>query len=254
MVDLSIVVPCYNEAGNIPLIIKSFDAICASDKNIEVLLVDNGSTDNSAEVFEQQLQGKNNIKLVKVTQNQGYGYGILAGLEQAQGKLLAWTHADMQTDPEDVITAYKLYLQKQEELQRSPNKESKLDGFDRNHIIIKGHRKKRKLTEAFFSWGMQVLCSIVLGTALEEINAQPKLFSRQFYQEYIQKDAPYDFSLDLYLLYQAKKYGKTFSIPVYFKPRLHGEAKGGGSFKTRIKLIQRTLAYIFELSAKLIKS
>ena len=67
---------------------------------------------------------------------------------------------------------------------------------------------------------------------------------------YFQKQAPHDFSLDLFLLYQAKKYGYGIKeIPVYFKKRLHGEAKGGGSWQTRSLLIKRTLRYIIKFKS-----
>jgi hypothetical protein len=78
------------------------------------------------------------------------------------------------------------------------------------------------------------------------------MFSRKFYEEYLNENAPWDFSLDLYLLYWAKKKNTIYEIPVYFNKRMHGEAKGGGSFKTRIKLIKRTFKYIFELRKKII--
>ncbi|MDA0772648.1 MAG: glycosyltransferase family 2 protein [Cyanobacteria bacterium] len=228
-IKLSIVVPCYNEAGNIPLIVKKFSELLV--EGIEVLLVDNGSTDDSAQVFAQELQNAQGIKLVKVKVNNGYGYGILAGLKEAQGEVLAWTHADMQTDPSDVITAYNKYL----------------DADDIN-TFVKAARKERKLLETFFSCGMQILASIVLKTPLEEINAQPKLFSRDFYNKYLKQGAPDDFSLDLYALYYAYRNCKIITIPVYFNKRMHGEAKGGGSWSGRIKLIKRTVAYIFELA------
>ncbi|MDG1436740.1 MAG: hypothetical protein P8P83_03015 [Rickettsiaceae bacterium] len=144
--------------------------------------------------------------------------------------MLAWTHADMQTDPADVIKALDLYNDSKDDL-----------------LIIKGRRKNRKLVESFFTFGMQIVVFLLLKTYLNDINAQLKLFSRKFYEKYIQNKAPKDFSLDLYLLYQAKinKY-KILEIPVYFKDRIHGEAKGGGSFKTRVKLIVRTFKYIFK--------
>ena len=83
------------------------------------------------------------------------------------------------------------------------------------------------------------------------VNAQPKLFSRKFYDKHLVKGAPLDFSLDLYLLYWARKFGRIIEIPVYFEKRIYGEAKGGGSFKTRMKLVKRTFAYIFELKGAL---
>ena len=234
---ISIVVPCYNEVLNLPHIFAQFDDLLEKHKDVEIILVNNGSTDDSAKVFEEQLksrQGKN-FKLVHVVKNLGYGFGLLSGLEQATAPILSWTHADLQTDPLDVMRALEVY----ESTKPTP-------------ALVKGYRKNRKLSEAFFSWGMGVLSSMALGTRLTEINAQPKLFSNAFYQS-IKADAPKDFSLDLYFLFHAKKRGAIIDIPVFFLPRQFGEAKGGSgsSMKTRVKLIKRIFGYVFELRKKL---
>lgn len=233
---LSLIIPCYNEAGNIPLIIERLQSAVGGSKyknDIEVILVDNGSTDNSFQVMSDEISrsGLTCFKIVKVSENQGYGYGILFGLNSAAGDVLAWTHADMQTDPKDVFTAYELYMN------------------TKGSFIVKGKRKNRKLLDAFFTWGMQLYVKHVLNVRIDDINAQPKMFSRHFYLNYIKDSAPYDFSLDLYLLYQAVKNDHEIkTIPVYFKKRLYGEAKGGGGFKTKIKLIKRTILYIKKIA------
>ena len=57
-----------------------------------------------------------------------------------------------------------------------------------------------------------------------------------------------DFSLDLYVLFLARRLGwQELEMPVHFGRRLHGEAKGGGTFRGKIKLVRRTLTYIFAL-------
>ncbi len=236
---LSIVIPCYNEEKNLPFIMAKLSAILRdkTHEECEVLLVDNGSTDNSAQVFVELLKGiEENIRVVKVDKNQGYGNGILYGLKQANGSFLAWTHADLQTDPADVFKALDIYL-------LAPKRP----------VLVKGYRRNRKLSEAFFSWCMALISSVFLKARLTEINAQPKLFHRDFY-EAIEQDAPDDFSLDLYFLFKAKKQGLILDFPVFFLPRLYGEAKGGSgsSLKTRIKLIKRTLKYIGELRVRVI--
>lgn len=231
---LSVIVPCYNEQENIPHILRQFSAALPAAAEAEVLLVNNGSTDNSAAIFTAELAKLTEphpFRLVTVSQNQGYGFGILSGLEAARGDVLAWTHADLQTDPADVFRAWEVYQHA-----GNPN------------LVMKGRRKQRRWADAFFTFGMQLVVLLALRTWLSDINAQPKLFSRSFYEQYIRGKAPYDFSLDLFLLYQAKAYGAIQTIPVYFKKRLYGEAKGGGSFKTRIKLIKRTFHYIFQLA------
>lgn len=228
---LSIIIPCYNEEKNIPFIYNTLNNVI--DENIEIILVNNGSTDNSQKIMESLCSNNSAFKICHVKKNQGYGYGIIQGLEIATGSILAWTHADLQTDPIDIITAYNKYFHS-----------SFIDNF-----IVKGKRRNRRISEAFFTFGMQIVAFFYLGVYIDDINAQPKIFTRNFYEKYIKNKAPYDFSLDLFLLYTAKKNNYSIkTVPVIFKKRLYGEAKGGGSLKTRIKLIKRTFSYIRQLS------
>ncbi len=236
---LSIILPCYNEKDNLVALFERLDLLVKASDEIEIVLVNNGSNDGSDIVFEQEVlsRSKEIFKIVHVKENKGYGFGILSGLRAAKGNVLAVTHADRQTDPMDVLKAYEIYRSK----------------GDLN-LLVKGFRKNRKISEAVFSYGMGLLASIVLGSRLTEINAQPKLFSKSFFDTY-ENDAPNDFSLDLYLLYQAKKHGQIIDFPVYFSKRVAGEAKGGSgsSFKVKWKLIKRSFSYIFELKRSLTK-
>lgn len=234
---LSIVLPCYNERDNIAALMQRLDEVAAKDVNIEILLVNNGSTDDSAAVFEQELSTRKPevFRLVSVEKNIGYGFGILSGLRAAKGDVLAVTHADRQTDPMDVLKAFRIFKEENDEM-----------------LLVKGFRKNRRISEAIFSYGMGLLASVVLGIWLTEINAQPKLFSKKFFEK-VNVKAPNDFALDLYLLFQAKRHGRIIDFPVYFAKRVAGEAKGGsgGSWQSKWKLIKRCGAYIFELNKKI---
>jgi len=268
---LSIILPCYNEQDNLEFLFNSLDPVAAAHKDLEIILVNNGSTDNSVAVFEQELakRDRNIFKVVTVEKNIGYGYGILTGLRAAKGYTLSVTHADRQTDPMDVLKALEIYqhhchpsirfayqrnTQDDNDVQEAchPECQPQADVSKGDMtLLVKGFRKNRRPMEAFFSWGMGVLSSLALGTRLTEINAQPKLFSKSFFDS-IEKEAPHDFSLDLYFLYHAKKKGQIIDFPVYFAKRVAGEAKGGSgsSWKVRWKLIKRILNYIFELRSK----
>lgn len=234
---LSVILPCYNERDNLAELFKRLDLLEKSGLELEILLVNNGSTDDSANIFEAELNKRPGtcMRVHTVEKNLGYGFGILSGLNVATGELLTVTHADRQTDPIDVVKAFQLFLER-------PNE----------NLLVKGYRKNRKPSEAIFSFGMGLLASFVLGTRLTEINAQPKLFTKRFFDT-VKDKAPHDFSLDLYFLYQAKKKGAIIDFPVYFAKRVAGEAKGGSgsSWQTRWKLIKRSFNYIFELKKSL---
>ncbi|HBE03157.1 MAG: hypothetical protein A2096_01080 [Spirochaetes bacterium GWF1_41_5] len=236
MADLSVIIPCYNEARNIPFLLGRISDLINNFPNLEIILVNNGSTDNTEEEFNKIKNPKpyNGIKTVLVPVNLGYGWGILSGLKEASGDFLGWTHADLQTDLHDLAAGFKRLMEYHEpEL-----------------AIVKGRRKNRPFFDQVFSCGMQIISSLVLGAALCDINAQPKIFPRSLYLQ--MKNPPHDFSLDLYLLYLAKiKRYKILEIPVFFGKRRFGEAKGGGSIKTKIPLIKRTFSYIFRLAGEL---
>ena len=84
---------------------------------------------------------------------------------------------------------------------------------------------------------------------LSDINAQPKIFHKNFLKKI--DNPPSDFSLDLYLLITAKLNNyEILTYPVILKKRIAGLAKGGGSFKGKIKLTCRTLKYIYKLRYK----
>ena len=221
---LSIIIPCYNEELSLNKLVEN----CLSNinDNIEIILVDNGSTDNTFESL-LSLSLPSNLIPVRVEKNIGYGNGILYGLNLAKGEVISWTHADLQTDVSDVIKGFKRF---ENELL---NKK----------CMVKGIRKNRNIIDSFFTFSMGLYSSIVIGTWMYDINAQPKMFHRSFMDEF--EDPPLDFSLDLFLMHFFKRKKikiKTFSV--FFNKRKYGEAKGGGTFKGKMKLIKRTLSYI----------
>lgn len=224
---LSIVVPCYNEEENIPLILERFGEVIERE-DIEVILVNNGSTDNSAQVLARLLSKYPFARTVLVEVNQGYGYGILQGLKVCQGEYIGWTHADMQTDPADIIRALTI-------IER-----------ERGLVFVKGNRKGRPLFDVFFTMGMSFFESCYLHKKLYDINAQPNIFPKVFYDGW--EEPPYDFSLDLYALYMARKKGlKVIRFPVLFPERIHGESKWNTGLKSKWKFIKRTVDFSVKL-------
>lgn len=232
-IKYSIVVPCYNEADNIPLILNRFEEVIKTDE-IEVIFVNNGSTDNSADILEKLMPQYPFARTVFVPVNHGYGYGIIQGLNSAEGDYIGWTHADMQTDPADVLKAFDI-------IKASPDK----------NVYVKGNRKRRPLFDCLFTWGMGFFETIYFKTPMNDLNAQPNIFPREFYN--IWRNPPYDFSLDLYAVYMAKKAGMSvIRFPVLFPKRMYGESKWNNKgLMSRCKFIKRTLLFSVELKHRL---
>jgi glycosyltransferase involved in cell wall biosynthesis len=231
--EFSLIIPCYNESKNIPLLLDRCSKVAVKDK-IEVILVDNGSTDDTKEILAKIIINYPGCRTVRVDNNQGYGHGILAGLASANGKILGWTHADMQTDPADVITG--------------------LDYFDKHglNIFCKGKRKGRPLADVFFTFCMSIFESLFMRKLLWDINAQPTMFSKDFFDTW--DSPPEDFSLDLYAYFMAKENNlRTYRFPVKFGDRAFGVSHWNISWKSKYNFIKRTISYSIKLKQKVHK-
>ncbi len=228
---LSIVLPCYNEAENLPGLVERYREVW-QDLPAELILVNNGSTDRTAEVLDELLKNPNYsfASSVLVPINKGYGHGIFTGLQSAKGEFLAWSHADMQCSPEDPFKGFALLQQ-----QSDPKK-----------WIIKGLRAKRDAQSMLVTNVMGMLSTMVLWRKLTDINAQPKVFHRDLMHNLVAP--PVGFPFDLYVLFMARKRGmqiKTF--PVIFGVRAHGESKWAFSFLSRWRTIWGMIKFIFRL-------
>jgi glycosyltransferase involved in cell wall biosynthesis len=233
--ELSIIIPCYNEAENIPILLEKFDAVISKYQKgkIELVLIDNNSKDNTNKVLLKSLPKYKYTKSF-FEPIPGYGAAIKKGINSAEGEFVCWTHADLQTDPLDVLKAFEII-----------NNEK-----DKERIFVKGNRKNRPFFDKFFEFGMSIFESVTLKTFLYDINAQPNLFHNSFLK--IMENPPNDFSFDLYAYYLAKSNNyKIIRFPVLFPERIHGKSTWNTSLQSKIKFIKRTLDYSFKLKEDL---
>ena len=100
---LSIIIPSYNEINNLKHLLKKANKILLKNKDIEIIIVDNGSTDGSKKYLENNKKFFPKLKIVRVKKNIGYGNGIKHGLKFTSGKIISWTHADLQFDINDIV-------------------------------------------------------------------------------------------------------------------------------------------------------
>jgi glycosyltransferase involved in cell wall biosynthesis len=196
--------------------------------------VNNGSTDNTKNeienVIKKNQKNNNNIStvIVNLEKNKGYGGGISEGLKIAKGNYIGWAHADLQTPLIDFFKLFNLINGKRE-------------------IFGKGFRTNNRGFDTIVSRFHEKLASIILGYKMREINAQPKIFSKDLMKYFT--NMPHNWTvLDTYVTYVClKKNIKIETINVVFRTRLHGQSKWKNNFWNFFKHILFNLLYLFKL-------
>ena len=230
--DISIVLPCYNEAASLETLIDGYLRCLKDRKNCELVLVDNGSTDGTWELMEKLKAGIPSVPilLVRVPENKGYGYGLVQGLKAASGTFLSWSHADLQCPPDDVFRLYDAVGACE----------------DPEMTFGKGHRTNDRGSASILTRIQTILARVVLGYKMVEISAQPKLFHRSFFD--LWQSPPRGYELDMYAYYHALRRGmEIVSIDVVFLDRQEGESKWAYSIKSRLATIFRNTLALFQL-------
>ena len=231
---LSLVIPCYNEARSLPALAQRCAEVTGAESDCEIILVDNGSTDDTPAVMQAALEGKDRLRSTRVPVNRGYGFGILSGLAAARGDILGWTHADLQTDPMDALRGLEAFKA----------------ATDPARLFVKGSRYGRPAADVAFTFGMSVFESVLLRRPLRDINAQPTLFPRSLYETWT--SPPDDFALDLYAYVSAKSAGLDVArFPVRFGERVHGVSHWNVDWRSKVKFIRRTMDYSLRLQREL---
>src|SRR5687768_5438705 len=106
--DLSIVMPCYNEEAIIPFTIpRLLSAFRNAGYRLELVVVDNGSSDRTGEIIQRLATADPWIVHHRVEINQGYGHGVLAAVPLCTAPWVGMLPADGQVDAEDVVRLYE---------------------------------------------------------------------------------------------------------------------------------------------------
>lgn len=162
---LSLVIPAYNEEDTIRQAIR--EAATALDgivSDYEILIVDDGSADRTAEIVRQESATYPCVRLIKQPRNLGYGAALRAGFQAARFELVSFTDADCQFELSDL--SYMLPLAEE---------------FD----IVSGYRIDRKdpARRRFFSWGYNTLVQLLMGSGIRDIDCALKIYHRDTLQQ-----------------------------------------------------------------------
>ena len=165
LLDVSIILPVYNEAGHLEKeILRIHETMSVSTYSYEIIVVDDGSTDGSGELLEK-IDG---IRLLRFGQNRGSGASRKYGTLAARGRVVVWTDVDM-TYPNHEI----------------PQLLDQMNGFDQ---IVGARRTEEgtvKLLRRPAKWFIRRLASYLAGVKIPDLNSGFRAFRREVALQYL---------------------------------------------------------------------
>ena len=231
MPNLSLIVPVYNEEKNLPTLIEAIHkALEPLPYNWEVVLVDDGSEDDSLQVLTELTEkDSQHLRVLSFRRNFGQTAAIAAGLDYAQGEIIVLLDADMQNDPADI-----------------PMLLAKLDeGYD----LVSGWRKMRKdtyLTRTLPSNLANMLISRTTGVPLHDYGCTLKAYRREVLEGFRLYGEMHRF-----IPVFANSVGaKITEVQVNHHPRKYGKTKYGLERTVKVILDLFTVKFLVSYSSK----
>ena len=204
--DLSIVISLFNEAESLPELVSWIGRALASEQlKYEIIMVDDGSTDNSWQVIEELKKSHPEIRGISFRRNYGKSAALYTGFEAARGDMVVTMDADLQDSPEEIPEMIRMI---------------KEEGYD----LVSGWKKKRydgTFTKNIPSKIYNATARRVTGVKLHDMNCGLKAYrmvvvkSIEVYGEmhrfipYLAKQAGFGNIGEKVVQHQARKYGKS---------------------------------------------
>jgi glycosyltransferase involved in cell wall biosynthesis len=229
--DLSLVVPVYNEEESLPLLFDAIhQALDSLNKSWEVILVDDGSQDRSLEVLRDLAKkDPEHLRVVAFRRNFGQTAAIAAGIDYSKGKVIVLLDADLQNDPADI-----------------PMMLTKLDeGYD----VVSGWRVNRQdtfITRTLPSRMANGLISRVTGVELHDYGCTLKAYRREVLTGFRLYGEMHRFIP----VFAHAVGAKIIEVPVRHHSRQFGEAKYGLERTFKVLLDLFTVKFLLSYSSK----
>lgn len=225
--SISVVFPAFNEEANVERAVElARNALKNFVNTTEIIVVNDGSSDRTAEICDHLAAQDKSVVVVHHPQNMGYGAALRSGFAVAKSDYVFFTDSDLQFDLEEI----KLLID-----------------WIGEYDIVAGYRAKRAdpLHRRFNAWSWGVLVRTVLGLKVRDIDCAFKLFRRKVLDT-VQLGSV-GAMVNTEILVQAKNHGFTIKeIPVSHYPRLAGEQTGAN-----IKVIIKAFRELFKMHGKL---
>lgn len=199
---LTVVIPAYNEVKNLQLGVleEVYDYLKKQDYSYEVLIVDDGSSDNTADLTLKMIKNKTNFKLIR-NPHGGKAKTVMSGMLKAEGEIVVFTDMDQATPLNQI--------------------EKFFPKFDEGYDLVIGSREGRRgapFIRKFAAWGFSLLRGIILGLPFKDTQCGFKAFTKDTINKIIPKiehewgvlhtkGGAVNAGFDVEVLYLARKYG-----------------------------------------------
>ena len=213
-IDLSIVIPVYNEEESLELLYNSIiNNLENTNLNFEIIFIDDGSSDKSWNVIKTISEKKTNLSSIKFRKNYGKSDALDAGFKASNGKYVLTMDADLQDDPNEIYPLFKMINQ---------------DNYD----LVSGWKKKRNdpLSKTIPSKFFNLVTRIFSGIKLNDFNCGIKIYKKELinsinlygemhrYIPLIAKWNGYDKIGEKIVNHNKRKFGKTkFGMERYIR-------------------------------------
>ena len=205
-IDISVVVPLYNEEESLPELYAWIERVM--DKHhfsFEVLFVNDGSTDHSWDVIQRLSEEHPEVRGIKFRRNYGKSPALFCGFKESKGDVVITMDADLQDSPDEIPELYRMITE---------------DGFD----LVSGYKQKRydplskTIPTKLFNWTARKVSGI---KNLHDFNCGLKAYRKDVvknievygemhrYIPYLAKNAGFDKIGEKVVQHQARKYGKS---------------------------------------------
>lgn len=227
--SLSIFFPAYNEEANVVSSCKQALKIAKKITNdYEVIIVNDGSTDNTGKILDKLAKKYKNFKPVHHKKNQGYGGAVWTGITNSTKDLIFFTDVDLQFN----INELKNFI-------------PYIDNYD----AVIGYRNPRKdpFMRLVNAWGWKVLTRILFGLKVKDIDCAFKLFHKEVFDEIYVHSRGAMISAELLIRMQRANM-KIKQLPVKHYPRKAGSPTGA-----KPEVIKRAFKELLEVRRQLKK-
>ena len=228
--DLSIVLPVYNEAGSLPSLISELTAVLAQlGRSYEIVAVDDGSSDDSVAVLRRLQEQEPRLRIVQFRRNFGQTAAFAAGFDYAQGAVIITMDADGQNDPADIPRLLEV-----------------MDAGD--YDLVNGWRQNRK--EPFLTRKLPSLVANWLIANASDVRLHDRGCSLKALRRDLVKQMHLYGELHRFIPEIASQVGaRVAEVPVNDRPREVGQSKYGALSRTpRVILDLLTISFLLSFS------